>query len=230
MTEVTPKDRESRLEIRMRPKGQPPLDRIVRVFLTRLLSPRRRRHDRFSSTALASENRICQSRLLIRDRAITNPQPLRWPAPYLAPRSEEGEEAATPGQPVAPCAFLEVSLRRFTLENHRLPLALPQSSGQVRNSHVSLNPLSARLLRLAIQKTSPLVQNLWTMCLPCGSSRKTKNKYFPRVPHFSRVLCARKPALSGAQGWEFSSGDVAHYPFNHKCNPSAPTNPAIPQK
>ena len=43
------------------------------------------------------------------------------------------------------------------------------------NSHVSLNPLSATLLRPATQKTSPLVQKLWTMCLPCGSPRKTKN-------------------------------------------------------
>jgi hypothetical protein len=53
------------------------------------------------------------------------------------------------------------------------PLALPQSSGELRNSHVSLNPLSARLLRLATQKPRPLVQKLWTTSLPCGSPRKT---------------------------------------------------------
>jgi len=167
-----------------------------------------------------------------RDHEPATPALASSPFPLPAPKSQErdgggGRNARATSRACA--RFLEVP-RRFTLENRRLPLALPQSSGKLRNSHVSLNPLSARLLRLAIQKTSPLVQNLWTMCLPCGSSRKTKNKYFPRVPHFSRVLCARKPALSGAQGWEFSSGDVAHYPFNHKCNPSAPTNPAIPQK
>ena len=49
-----------------------------------------------------------------------------------------GEEAATPGQPVrARPRFLD-SPRKFTLENHRLPLALPQSFGKFRNSHVSL--------------------------------------------------------------------------------------------
>jgi len=81
-----------------------------------------------------------------------------------------------PGQPVALARSLEVP-RRFTLENHRLPLALPQSFGKLRKLHVSLNPLSASLLRLATQKTSPVVQKLWTLRLPCGRPRKTKNKY-----------------------------------------------------
>ena len=44
-----------------------------------------------------------------------------------------------------------------------LPLALPQSFGELRNAHVSLNPLSARLLRTAMRKSDALVQNLWTM-------------------------------------------------------------------
>jgi hypothetical protein len=44
------------------------------------------------------------------------------------------------------CAFLEVSPRQFAFAFHRLPLALPQSSSQIRNSHVSLNPLSFTLL------------------------------------------------------------------------------------
>ena len=39
---------------RMRPTGQPPVDRIVRVFLPQPLSPRRRRHDRFSPSAPSS--------------------------------------------------------------------------------------------------------------------------------------------------------------------------------
>ena len=37
----------------MRSEGQPPSDRIVRVFLPCPLSPRRRRHDRFSPIALS---------------------------------------------------------------------------------------------------------------------------------------------------------------------------------
>jgi hypothetical protein len=53
--------------------------------------------------------------------------------------------------------------RRPALANHRLPLTLPQSSGELRKAHVSLNPLSARLSRTAIQKTPPLVKKLWRM-------------------------------------------------------------------
>ena len=100
------------------------------------------------------------------------------PVPVRCSRATHrvGEEAAMPGQPVALARSLEVP-RRFTLENHRLPLALPQSFGKLRKLHVSLNPLSASLLRLATQKTSPVVQKLWTLRLPCGRPRKTKNKY-----------------------------------------------------
>jgi hypothetical protein len=149
--------------------------------------------DRFSPTALGTEYRICQSQLPIHDLeihqscdqeylAITNPQPLRWPAalvPLPAPKSQErdgggGRNARATSR--ARARFLEVP-RQFTLENRRLPLALPQSSGKLRNSHVSLNPLSSTLSRLAIQNSCPLVQNLWTMCLPCGSPRKTENKF-----------------------------------------------------
>ena len=69
-------------------------DRIVRVFLT-CLSPRRRRHDRFSPTALTEASAaLCRSRLA---SSLSS-----------APKSNKGEEAATPGQPVAQRAFLEV--------------------------------------------------------------------------------------------------------------------------
>lgn len=104
-------------------------------------------------------------------------------------RSEEqdGEEAATPGQPVALSRVSgSFSPRPFSFKNRRLPLALPQSSGKLRNSHVSLNPLLSRLSRRATQKPSSLVKKLWTTRLPCGSPRKTKNEYFqndsPRPP------------------------------------------------
>jgi hypothetical protein len=97
-----------------------------------------------------------------------------------------GEEAATPGQPVALARVFWIVPRQFTLENHRLPLALPQSFGKLRNSHVSLNPLSASLSRLATQKTCLLVKKLWTMRLPCGRPRKTKNKSFPRDSAYQR--------------------------------------------
>jgi hypothetical protein len=80
-----------------------------------------------------------------------------------------------PGQPVRACARFLDSLRQFTLENHRLPLALPQSFGKLRNSHVSLHSLSARSTRLAIQKNCFVVKKLWRMSLLCGRARKTKN-------------------------------------------------------
>ena len=47
---------------------------------------------------------------------------------------------------------------------------------QVRNSHVSLDPLLSRLLCLAIQKEDLLVQKLWTMRVPCGRPRKTEDE------------------------------------------------------
>jgi hypothetical protein len=103
--------------------------------------------------------------------------PVLLPAPKSTRRM--GEEAATPGQPVALARVFWIIPRQFTLENHRLPLALPQSFGKLRKLHVSLNPLSASLSRPATQKTCPLVKKLWTMCLPCGRPRKTKNKHFP---------------------------------------------------
>jgi len=93
---------------------------------------------------------------------ITNPQLLRWPA--VLPCSEEpgGGGGRCPGNQSHLRAFSGVP-RRFTIENHRLPLALPQSFGKLRKSHVSLNPLSASLLRLATEKPYLVVQKLWTM-------------------------------------------------------------------
>jgi hypothetical protein len=119
------------------------------------------------------ERRVSRSRLLTRHLAITNPQPLRWPAAFPAPKRRTGRRPQCPGNQSHCRAFLEVSPRQFSFENHRLPLALPQSSGKLRNSHVSLNPLLSSLSRRATQKPSSLVKKLWTMCLPCGRPRKT---------------------------------------------------------
>ena len=87
-----------------------------------------------------------------------------------------GEEAALPGQPVALARVSGTSpgdsLSRFA----GCRWLCRDHSSRLRYSHVSLNPLSANLLRPATQIASPLVQKLWTMCLPCGSPRKTKNK------------------------------------------------------
>ena len=42
------------------------------------------------------------------------------------------------------------------------------------NAHVSLNPLSPTLLRFATEKQDSLVHILWTICLPCGTPRKSQ--------------------------------------------------------
>lgn len=151
---------------------------FVRGFLLCLITAWRR-NDRFGPTALPKECRICQSQLPVRHLAITNRQPLRWPAVRPAPKSRVGEEAAMPGQPVALARIFWSVPRQFTLANRRLPLALPQSFGKLRNSHVSVNPLSARLLRPATQKSCALVQKLCRTRLPCGRARKTKNESRP---------------------------------------------------
>jgi len=86
-----------------------------------------------------------------------------------------------PGQPAALARVVWNVPRQFTLENRRLPLALPQSFGKLRKSHVSLNPLSPRSLKVATQNSWALVQKLWRMRLPCGRPRKTKIYYFTAI-------------------------------------------------
>jgi len=100
------------------------------------------------------------------------------PVPLPAPKSEErsggvGRNArATSSRSRAFSGFPSGnSPSRIT----GLPLALPQSFGKLRNSHVSLHPLSDRWLRVATQKPCFVVKKLWRTYLPCGSPRKTEN-------------------------------------------------------
>jgi len=83
--------------------------RIVRGFLC-CLCHRMAADDRFSPTAAslfrARHAAFCRSKLPIRNLATTNPQPLRPPEALFLLRAfigqeQVGEEAATPGQPVA---------------------------------------------------------------------------------------------------------------------------------
>ena len=53
--------------------------------------------------------------------------------PMSCSEKQVGEEAATPRQPVALARVFWSVPRQFTLENRRLPLALPQSFGKLRN-------------------------------------------------------------------------------------------------
>jgi hypothetical protein len=168
----------------MRP-GQPP-DRIVRGFLRCLVTAWRRMTASARQRFRSLERRAPHLPKPVTDSSSCDHEPATpatasGPVPLPAPKSQErdgGGGCNARATSRAHARFLEV-LRQFTLENRRLPLALPQSSGKLRNSHVSLNPLSFTLSRLATKNSYPLVQNLWTMCLPCGSPRKTEYKFCP---------------------------------------------------
>src|ERR1700722_9536149 len=105
--------------------------RIVRGPSDSPRPPLTRRDDASGPTALPRECRICQSWLHSRS-CDHKAQPLRGPAAHSHSRSGIGEEAATPGQPVRVRTRFQYVPRRFTLENHRLLQALPQSSGKLR--------------------------------------------------------------------------------------------------
>jgi hypothetical protein len=67
-----------------------------------------------------------------------------------------------PGQPAALARSSEVVPRRLTLENRRLPLALPQSFGRLRNAYVFASTHCGGLCRARQSKTpAPL-------CRSCG--------------------------------------------------------------
>ena len=164
----------------MRPTGQPPVDRIVRVFL---LSPCHRGGGAMTASArqpsrsFDQECRVCQSQLPIRNLTITNPQPLRWPAARSCSEEQEWGGGRNARATSRARARFWMFPRRIRFRNHRLPLALPQSSGRVRNPHVSLESLSVRMSYPAIQKAATTVQKLWTKRLPCGRHRKSKKEF-----------------------------------------------------
>jgi hypothetical protein len=166
---------------------------FVRGFLLCLITAWRR-NDRFSPTALERSAAFAKAscRFMIsrpKDLAIQRPRDHESATAAVASgpallacskeQSQDGGGGRNARATRRACARFWIVPRQFTLENHRLPLALPQSFGKLRKLHVSLNPLSASLSRPATQKLCPLVQKLWTMRLPCGRPRKTKNKHFP---------------------------------------------------
>jgi len=133
------------------------------------------------SRSFERKRRACRSRLRICNLAITNLQPLRWPAARSCSEEQDwggGRNARATSRAVARFWMFP---RRIRSRNHRLPLALPQSSGRVRNPHVSLHSLSATCCFPAIQKASVIVKKLWTLRLPCGSRRKSKQEFRPRI-------------------------------------------------
>ena len=125
---------------RMRPEGQPPSDRIIRVFLSRHRLPRRRRHECYSQHLPARGAACAEARLSTGDRAITNLEPLRCKQLCLALKSKTGGGGRNArATSLRLRAILEVplgdSLSRITAAARS-----PQSSGRARNHHVSLKP------------------------------------------------------------------------------------------
>ena len=111
-------------------------------------------------------------------------QPPRRPAALSRYKEQEGEEAATPGQPVR-------ALRVFWKSPSDSPSRITGCRQLFRDHSVrsgtltfSLHTLSARLQRPAIQKIRSPVKKVWTMGLPCGRKRKTQksSKRFSRRP------------------------------------------------
>ena len=99
-----------------------------------------RRNDRFGPTALvpleSHWRRICRSRLpihMITRSCIHNR--CDGQRPFPVPKNK-GEEAATPGQPVAHKARIRSPPAGSPSRNRRLPLAQPQSFSRYRNTHV----------------------------------------------------------------------------------------------
>ena len=94
-----------------------------------------------------------------------------------------------PGQPARAYAHFWNVPRQFTLENRRLPLTLPQSSGKFRNLSRFDDPLCDNSLQTATGNSRILVQKLWRMRLACGRRRKSK-----KLSSFlCKVLCCREP-------------------------------------
>jgi hypothetical protein len=179
---------------------------FVRGFLL-ALSPRgggttasarqRTNIDRNQQRRAAFAKAVCR----VRDLTITNPQPLRRPpafVPLQVPKSSraEREEAAMPGQPSFRAGARNSGIpQRLTLMNRQLAAgsaAIIQRDQELSRFRCTHSP--SRHRAPATQKTLPLVQNLWTLCLPCGTPRKSKTKFRPRSRQIpSRPISCQAP-------------------------------------
>ncbi len=139
---------------------------FVRGFL-RCLITAWRRNDRFGPTALtlsqatsaAFAKASCPfliSRSKISRSRTGKPAVASGPSCSLLRRATNrwGRRPQCPGNQSHLRAFSGMSPGDSPSRITRLPLALPQSFGKLRKLHVSLNPLSVTLLRLATQKSS----------------------------------------------------------------------------
>src|SRR3974390_3738891 len=80
-------------------------DRIVRVFLTCPCHRGGGAMKASTDSARPSECRSCEAQLSIRHHAMTIRNLAVGQQPFLCSEEQKGEEAATPGQPVAKARF-----------------------------------------------------------------------------------------------------------------------------
>jgi hypothetical protein len=121
---------------------------------------------------------------------MTHPQPRGRPAALsrsLLRRARSEERSGGGGRNAQATSsrsrtFLD-SPRQFTLENHRLPLALPQSFSKLRNSHVSLRPLSNRLIATRNTKTLCCCEEAVEDVSSLWKSEENR-ELISRIPHF----------------------------------------------
>ena len=127
-----------------------------------------RRNDRFSPTALessaASAKARCRS-VILRSRICTRNAGQQ---PSCSEEHEWGRRPQRPGNQSRSRAFSGFPPAIHSRESP-LPLALPQSSGKLRNSHVSHASTLSQIVAHRNTKTAHLVKKLWRMRLPCGS-------------------------------------------------------------
>ena len=139
-----------------------------------------------------------------------------------------GRRSQRPGNPVRACARFMDFPRQFTLENHRLPLTLPQSFGQLRKLHVSLDPLSARNVAPRNTKTSP----------PCEEAVEDEtslwmNEENREVLQFCQQLPLRSQSLPRGQTIPCRSAmnrSCDYQALKYRCASRSPTHAAIVQK
>lgn len=171
-----PKTQDLKSQTRMRSRASHPGPHQTWVPAPCLRSPPKRRRDCFSLTALERECRICRSQLPIRVLAITNPHLLRvGQRPFLLRKASRGRRPQRPGNQLALARSFWMFPPAIRFRGSPAATGLPQSSGKLRNSHVSLQSISPSSSLGATEKNHHAVQNLWTIVVPCGQTRKTKN-------------------------------------------------------
>jgi hypothetical protein len=184
--------------------GQPPGTASYVVSCSAFVTAGRR-NDRFGPSTLRRASHLpkpsCRSATL-RSRTCNCCGGQR---PCPAPKSGKGEEAATPGQPVAHPRSWSVP-RRFTLENHRLPLALPQSLGKLRkHSRFRCTHSQPECRAPQYKKSAPLCRNCGRCDFPV--------EYRGKLEAITRRTPEPDPVAEPAPGIPMGSERSARHPL-----------------